>query len=318
MRLSIFTPLCAAIMFAPIGAMGSAAAAESCDRACLFQIADQYLAAMVKHDPAGLPLAPGLKYTENTATIPLGDGLWVGASEPPATFKIYAADPASGQVGFFGVLKEFDKPVMLALRIKVESGRIAEVDHVVARQLWPSGLANLVTPRPGLLETVPPAERVSRQEMLRIAESYFDSIEQTNSKLAPFADDCERHENGGQTTTRKTPDPAADASTTAMNALGCGAQIDAGELRYITRIRPRRLAIVDEEKGLVFGFPMFVHRGAVRSVEITGVPGVKSRPKAFGPIDLLAGEIFKIRGGKIHEIEAMGTLVPYGAASGWD
>jgi hypothetical protein len=29
-------------------------------------------------------------------------------------------------------------------------------------------------------------------------------------------------------------------------------------------------------------------------------------------------EIFKIRAGKIHEIEAMGTLLPYGTASGWD
>jgi hypothetical protein len=56
----------------------------------------------------------------------------------------------------------------------------------------------------------------------------------------------------------------------------------------------------------------------VRSVEIAGVPGVKTRQKAFGPINLLAGEIFKIRGGEIHEIEAMGTLAPYGAASGWE
>jgi hypothetical protein len=154
--------------------------------------------------------------------------------------------------------------------------------------------------------------------MLRIADSYFGSIEQTKSKLAPFADDCERHENGGQTTTRKTPDPTSDAATQIINALGCAAQIDVGELRYITRIRPRRLVVIDEEKGLVYGFPMFRHRGAVRSVPIVGVPGVTSRPKPFGPIDLLAGEIFKIRGGKIHEIEALGMLVPYGTASGWE
>jgi hypothetical protein len=309
MRLSLFVSVFATL---------TAAAAPACDRSCLIDLTDRYLAAMVKHDPTGLPLAPKLKYTENAATIPLGDGLWVGASEGPSTFKIYAADPVSGQVGFFGMLKEFDAPVMLALRLKVEQGRIAEIEHVVVRYLGGSGLRNLVTPRPGLLATVPPAERVSRAEMLRIADSYFDAIEQTNSKLAPFAGDCERHENGGQTTTQKTPDPAADKATQIINALGCGAQIDSGELRYITRIRPRRLVVIDEEKGLVYGFPMFRHRGAVRSVPIMGVPGVTSRPKAFGPIDLLAGEIFKIRGGKIHEIEALGMLVPYGTASGWD
>jgi len=63
---------------------------------------------------------------------------------------------------------------------------------------------------------------------------------------------------------------------------------------------------------------MFVHRGAVRSVKIFGVPGVTSQAKEFGPIDLLAGEVFKIRGGKIHEIEAVGTLLPFGAATGWE
>jgi hypothetical protein len=36
------------------------------------------------------------------------------------------------------------------------------------------------------------------------------------------------------------------------------------------------------------------------------------------PRALLAGEIFKIHGGKIHEIEATGFLLPYGAKSGWE
>jgi hypothetical protein len=312
------------LMLAVLNATAFATGAPACDRSCLINVADQYLAAMVKHEPAGLPLAPKFKYTENTATIALGDGLWVGTSEAPTTFKIYAADPVSGQVALMGVMKEFGKPVMLALRIKMVNGQITEIEHVVARMLGSSellgasGHRNLVTPRPGLLQAVPPSERVSRQQMQQIASSYFDSIEQTNGKLAPFADDCERHENGGQTTTWKMPDPAADAATNAINALGCAAQINSGELGYITRIRPRRLVVIDEENGLVFGFPMFVHRGAVRSVKIVGVPGVQSQPKEFGPIDLLAGEVFKIREGKIHEIEAMGTLVPFGAASGWE
>jgi hypothetical protein len=292
--------------------------APPCDRTCLVAIADQYLAALVRHDPSGLPLASSYKYTENTATIPLGDGLWVGASSGPTAFKIYAADPTAGQVGFFGVIHEFDKPVLLALRLKVENGKIREIEHVVARYLGAAGMPNLVTPRPGLVQPVPPAERVSRQRMLRIADSYFDSIEQTDSRLAPFAADCERHENGVQTTTNKTPQPGADPATAAINALDCGDQIDTRNLSYITRIRPRRLLIADAEYGLVFGFPMFVHRGDVRTIRIVGIPGVTTIPRPFGPINLQAGEIFKIRGGKIHEIEANGFLLPYGATSGWE
>jgi len=33
---------------------------------------------------------------------------------------------------------------------------------------------------------------------------------------------------------------------------------------------------------------------------------------------LQAGEIFKIRAGKIHEIEAMGVSLPYGTKSPWE
>jgi hypothetical protein len=153
---------------------------------------DQYIAAMVKHDPSGLPLTSDYKYTENTAAMPLGDGLWVGASEAPTTFKIYALDPVSHQAGLFAVMKEFDKPVILALRLKIENGNISEIEHVVARSVRESSLPNLTTPRPALLGTVPPAERVSRDEMWRIANSYFEAIEHSGAKTEcrPRATPC--------------------------------------------------------------------------------------------------------------------------------
>jgi hypothetical protein len=309
-------------------ASAQVAAASECNATCLTNLADQYVAAMVKHDPSGLPLAPGYKYTENTAAIQIGDGLWVGASEAPTTFKIYAADPVSKQVGLYCVMKEFNKPIILALRLKVEEGKITEIEHVVVRDIRPVGIPNLVTPRPGLVQTIPVSQRVSRDEMFRIADSYFDSIEQSNGDLAPYADDCVRHENGMQTTTNKTPSPtpldsavSGPGTTSAMAkllALGCHDSMNTHGLSYITKIRPRRLIIIDEERGLVFGLPMFVHRGNVRQIKIVGVPGVDTIPMNFGPIDLQATEIFAIRDGKIHEIEAMGYLLPYNAKTGWE
>jgi hypothetical protein len=98
-------------------------AAPKCDRACMTALVGQYLAALVKHDPTGLPLSRGVRFTENTAEIKIGDGLWVGASEAPTTFKIYAVDPATNQVDFYGVMKELDKPLIIALRPKSDSRR---------------------------------------------------------------------------------------------------------------------------------------------------------------------------------------------------
>ena len=125
-----------------------------CDRTCMTGLFERYLAAMVKHDPSGLPLAKGVRYTENTAEIRVGEGLWVGASEAPTTFKIYAVDYASCQVAFYGVMKEWDKPLIIAMRLKVIGGKTTEIEHVLARNIRPDRMQNLVTPRPGLLADV--------------------------------------------------------------------------------------------------------------------------------------------------------------------
>ncbi len=302
------------------------AVGKHCDRACMIALTDQYLSALVKHDPAGLPLARGVRFTENTAEIRIGDGLWVGASEAPSTFKIYAVDPESNQVGFYGVMKENGRPLIIALRLRIVDGEITEIEHVLARNLRPDRMQNLITPRAAFLADVPPAERTPREDMINAANSYFESIEHGNGELAPFAEDCERHENGGQTTHNATPvpwpvpmgSPADDRAMAIIGTLTCTAQVDSGILSFITRLWPRRLGLVEEEKGLVYAFPMFQHRGAVHDIKIKGVPGVDVVHMNGGTSNLQAGEIFKIRAGKIHEIEAMGVSLPYGTKSPWE
>ena len=302
-----------------------AAQAPPCDRACLTGIVDTYLAALVAHDPSKAPLARGARFTENTGVLEVGEGLWVGASAAPTTFKIYVPDPATSQVGFFGVLKEFDRPALLALRLRVQNGRIVEAEHIVVRSLNETGLKNLERPRAAFSADVAPANRVPRAEMLRIADSYYDSLSKGIGALTPYADDCVRHENGMQTSTNRTPQPpppgvapALASAFATLGRLGCSAQMDSKMFSYITSIDLRRVQIVDEQTGLVFGLTMFRHLGKLRTISLQGVPGLTSMPMNFGPIDLQAAHIFKIAGGKLHEIEAMGYTLPYKSNSGWE
>ena len=300
--------------------------APACNRACLVDIMQRYLDSLPAHSAKSLPLAADVKVTEQAARIPVGDGLWVSATEAPTAFKIFVADPTSGQVGFFGMMKSWDKPILLASRLKVVGGKITEIEDVTAADLRPNSMANLQTPRPALLEDVPKSERTSRAKMYAAAFAYFDSIEQDNGDIAPYADDCVRHENGMQTTTNKTPAPTpldaanpGQASAFAKLApLGCRDAMNSHVLQYITMIRPRHMLIIDEQKGIVFGFPRFVHRGNVREMKIVGVPGVDTMPMNFGPNDLQAAEMFKIRNGQIHEIEASGFINAYMSPTGWD
>lgn len=191
-----------------------------------------------------------------------------------------------------------------------------EMEHLIARNLREPSLANLQTPRPGLLATVPPAERTPRDRMLKIGLSYYEALTTANGDAAPFANDCLRHENGMQTNGNPPPKTPGRGST---GALSCRDQIFTGTFNYIKRIEPRRVEIADVETGLVFGLSQFRHPMTETSLKITGVPGVDSVDMSmFKPFDLPAAHIFRIRGGKIHEIEAMGFTLPYNSPTGWE
>jgi hypothetical protein len=300
--------------------------APACNRACMTDIVDRYLAALVRHDAAGLPLNRDVKFTENAARLKVGtEGLWVGASEQPTGPRIYAIDVGAGQAGFYGVMKEHDRPLIIALRLKVVNGQITEIEHLLARGIRAEAVKNLATPRPEFVTMLPPAGRLPRQQMVNIADSYFEAIEHADGKLAPFADSCVRRENGGQTTHNAHPVPwpvplgskQADDAMAYIGTLSCSDQLDTHVMDFITRLWPRRHEIVDEELGLVFSFPMFQHRGGSGVIKIYNVPGVDSLPLGGSTSNLQAGEIFKIDHGRIMAVEAMGASLPYGTKSGW-
>ncbi len=308
---------------APIGS----GVAPACDRACMTGIVDRYLAAVVRHDPAGLPLNRDVKFTENGARIKVGsEGLWVAASEAPTGFRIYAIDVGAGQAGFYGVMKERDKALIIALRLKVVNGQITEIEHVLARNLRPDAVKNLANPRPEFVTALPTANRLPRQQMVNIADSYFEAIEHADGKLAPFADDCVRRENGGQTTHNAKPVPwpvplgskQADEAMAYLGTLSCSDQLDTHVMDFITRLWPRRHEIVDQELGIVFSFPMFQHRGGSGTIRIYNVPGTDSLPLGGSSSSMQAAELFKIDHGRIAAVEAMGASLPYGTRSGWD
>jgi hypothetical protein len=280
---------------------------------------DTYIAAMVAHDPSKVAFATDLKFVENTVPMKPGEGLWKTALRGPTTFKIYVPDQVAQQVGFLCVMtehdKDGDKPIQFGLRLKLKNGKVTEAEHLIARNLRENSLKNLQAPRPGLLATVPPSGRTPRDQMLKIGESYYTALVTADSNDAPFADDCLRRENGMQTT-GNPPSKTPGLGTTG--AMGCAAQIKTHTFDYITRIEPRRVWIADPETGLVFGLSHFRQPMEQNFVKIVGVPGLEKIDMPFKPFDLPAAHIFKIQGGKFHEIEAMGFMMPYNSKTGWE
>ncbi|MEJ0035712.1 MAG: hypothetical protein WDO68_06495 [Gammaproteobacteria bacterium] len=316
MRIRLSCRLGAALVMLVCVAGAQAQGAPKCDNACLKKLVDSYFVALVAHDPSRVPIAPAAKFVENVTPTKVGEGLWKTASEVPTTFKIYVPDPVAQQVGFIGVLKEQGKPIEIGLRLKLAAdGKIAEIEHVVVHMLRDNVLDNLKTPRPAFLAAVPAGDRMSREDMLKDASRYYEAIVTSNGKAAPFASDCVRRENGIQTSGNPPP-PQPGRET--MGAMGCSDQLDTGVMSYIKRIEPRRVWIADVEHGLVFGLSQFRHPMKERVLKIVGVPGVDHQDMNFEPFDLPAAHVFKVQGGRIHEIEALGFMAPYNAKTGWE
>jgi hypothetical protein len=302
-----------------------------------------YLAALVKHDPTAVPFAKEVKFTENTANIPVGYGLWVTASGGPTEFQVYAADPVAQQVAGLFVMKENgSREVLLGLRLRLQRGKIMEAEHHVVRDGVSSAIPNFQKPRPGLVEDLAPADRTPRDQMIDIGLSYYDALVGGDGGLAPFAEECERRENGETSVggVRAAPTPAQPQAAQPkpeipppgsfdpeMAKLGralmlapktCAAQMSAGVWAYITEIRNRRLLVVDEQKGLAVGFSNFYHDSKLKTMKLKGVPGVDSVPSYQGTFNMPAIHFFKIKQGKIYDIEATGLVLPYGTKTGWE
>jgi hypothetical protein len=303
---------------------------KPCDRPCLIQIIDDYVAALVKKDTAAVPISEETWYTENTAKLAIGEGILWRAKVEPTSFMIRAADPVTGHVAVQSVFNIEGRPALTVIRLKIERRHITEIEHLVDRNVAPEAMELLKTPRPGLVSDVPASERTPREVMIWAANSYFDALTGDDGSIGAFAPSCVRHENGYQTVNnpkpgRAAPSPALPNTSTpigrafsALSTMTCAGQLDTGIFSGIKKIWPRRVLIVDEQKGIAAAFPLFVHDGTRRPGEIKNLPDMPLQRGLGMILNMVTMETFGIRNGKIQEVEAFPFVTfPYGLGDGW-
>jgi hypothetical protein len=296
------------------GTNPTVAAAAECERACLEGFANKYIEALVAHDPARVPIAKNVKFTENGQMLEIGDALWGTASDTAKTYRIYITDPKTGQVAFSGVIKESGKDVLFVFRLKIAAGKIAEIEQIVVRDTQFVNMKNLTTPDPIYAEVLAPSERSSREDMIRIADSYFVALQRSTGKRpVPFADTCNRLENGMQTTNNPQMG-GASSDGFSITALSCTEQFKTGYFKFVTKIR-RRWLVIDEERGLAASVAFLDHAGTVK--EVTLNDGRTLPVTLSSPTTLMGSGFAKIKNGKIHRIHTFLISVPYGMGPGW-
>jgi hypothetical protein len=292
--------------------VAATANAADCDRACLKNMMTAYLNALAAQDASKAPLAPNVRFTEDSKDLKVGEGFWKTATKLGDYRQDYI-DTKEQVVASHATLEESGKRVLFTARLKVARGKITEIETLVTHsgERTATSQASLVV-RPDMGIEPPAGQKNKRADVIRIADYYprgltaggFDKVD------TPFAKDAFRIENGfvmaGEGCGRGNPSgrPAQTDSKATVSAKA--PQDIAGCLNIKTQkiiehpALTKSLAAVDEEQGIALIWMNF------------GDTGTYGEGNA-----LVTFEAFKVFGSQMHAVQAFLKIVPKDTKRGW-
>jgi hypothetical protein len=136
---------------------------------------------------------------------------------------------------------------------------------------------------------IPPEKRMSRQELIAVADAYFTGLQRNDGKgisgagTYPFTRDCHRIENGSPTTNvTRRPDLPPDGID--LFSMDCLSQFKLGIYFVVQSIHGRRFPVVDRERGIVYAHCVFdqgtVNKGTLSDGRPFAFPGF-NRPSSI-------------------------------------
>ena len=218
-----------------------------CTRAELTEALDAYFYALSLRNPAELPVTQDVKFTENGKILQLGQGkLWPSAGDPKMRRDVL--DTAQCAAVTMAVLPRNGRNAVLGLRIKLKDDLISEIEtlYVSPGFFFSSPVVLLNQSQPEWDEILPVKERSTAVALRAYANSYFNALDTSGTRdyiPAPFADNCNRWENGLQTTLNNCE---GQLKYMPFNVLQIG-------------MTQRRFPVMDTEKGIAVGFASFTN-----------------------------------------------------------
>jgi hypothetical protein len=238
--------------------LSSAATAQNCSRDCLKRHLDTYLNAVVTHKPEAGGLWIGFRQTENAVVIPEGQGAWKSVTALGSIQRRYL-DPVQSQAGYFGTLYMGEEEAVVAIRVKVRWNKVTEAEWFISRKSDP-GLTGEPGKTPFNIDTlrstlpaqrvVPKAERMQREALQAVVNTYFDGITSKNGYIVKGHAGCTRYENGFPTFNS----PMQAGMDIGNNGkTDCRTQADFG----VAIVAIRDFFVIDEEAQTVMVSAMF-------------------------------------------------------------
>jgi len=262
------------------GSAGSGGTTSTeCTRELLDGSLDAYFSALAAGDPSSLPLAASVKFTENAEQSEIGTaGLWMNAGAVVYSQRLLDTEECTAVTQ--AVVPEGGMDLPMALRIKIESGEMTEIETIVIRP-GDYNASFAVASNPGAIiamndqvgwhDPVPEAERATREELTGWVNKYFRMFP---SGICNLDSSCTRLENGGGNFSCST-----------------GASCTQGEPGPNDNSLVPRLLFADVERGIAAGLTIFLE----------------------GHLDM---HMIKMRGGQVYAVQAI--LGGFDGQSGWD
>src|SRR5579859_5936886 len=173
--LRYLAPVAGVLLSAAMTAGG--AEAVDCDRACFTSMITSYVDAVVAHDPSRLPLAAGLRFTEDSQELKLGEGLWKTVTRK-GDFRLDYIDQKKQIAASHVKLFEENTPILYTVVLRIADQKIAGIETLVDRVTPTSHFKpdSLDKPMVGMNEPVPAGQRMPRAEMIRTALHYSEGL----------------------------------------------------------------------------------------------------------------------------------------------
>ncbi len=303
----------ATLQINPVAAKKPTANLGTYDRKYLESLGEQYLQALVTHNPAGVPFSDKVIFAENDQRLQPGEASWQ-TIDRLGRYRHFFSDPETGQVGLIANVYENGSGCVFILRLKVENNLVTEAEQFVIRD--PNGAAlyeKLGKPDPVWLEPIPPELRQSREALEAASYMYFQALERNDGAgIYPFREDCERIEHARPTVRQPKVEGYGHADTSVdFVTLPAKAQYELGMMAFVTRIRDRRAAVVDIERGAVMGQSCYDFDGLLKTIHFDSGVNWEIPPYFRTARTHQCTEAFKVMNGSFRYIEMTLLEVPF-------
>jgi hypothetical protein len=272
--------------------------AGNCNRDCMEGYAVMFSKALLKHDASSLPLAKNVKVTENAKPSSLSSGIWTSITRflSNTSTTQFVTDFTTGQVGMMGVVEDKQDgklvPAMYALRLKIDGGKITEVEQIVKHEsdtggpFQPEGFIWREAP---YIRTIPPKLYTDRKGLARTADIYWNVATTThNGYLVPYTVDCFHVENGMLGSFERPLDslesyypennPQSDFDGRIWTCEREHTLSTAAWTKYKTHRR-----LIDEERGLVMDWNLVERTTGSFKITTEMPDGSPFKPIKYGP-----------------------------------